>query len=71
MDRAEPAGTSGFGCAAAVVCVAPYLVAQTGTVVSVPMAGLLLLVVVLGLAAGAAAVALTLRAPLLPALRRE
>jgi hypothetical protein len=59
-----------FGCVAALVAVGPFLFTQAGEVFSLSMFGLLGLVVVLGLAAGAAAAALTLRAPLLAALRK-
>ena len=50
---------------------APHLSAGGGEVVWLRLLGLLALVLLVGLAAGAAAMAATLRAPLLPALRRE
>jgi ABC-type antimicrobial peptide transport system permease subunit len=61
----------GVGTVAAVLSVAPYLIGGAGQVRWLPLLGLVALVLVVGLAAGAAAVAATLRAPLLPALRRE
>lgn len=61
----------GVGTAAALVAVAPHLIAGTGAVPWMRLAGFLGLVLAVGLAAGAAAVMMTLRAPLLPALRRE
>jgi ABC-type lipoprotein release transport system permease subunit len=59
------------GTLAALVAVAPYLGTQGGSVSPVRLAVLLGLVVVLGLASGAGAMVATLRAPLLPALRRD
>jgi hypothetical protein len=59
------------GAGAALVAVAPHLLGGVGEVLWLRLLGLLALVLVVGLAAGAAAVATTLRAPLLPALRRE
>jgi putative ABC transport system permease protein len=56
------------GAAAALVAVMPHL---TAGVLWLHLIGLLAAVLLVGLAAGAAAVAATLRAPLLPALRRE
>jgi ABC-type lipoprotein release transport system permease subunit len=60
-----------LGTAAALLAVAPHLVAEGGEVPWLRLFGLLGLVVVVGLAAGAAAVRTTLRAPLLASLRRE
>ncbi|HYV36119.1 MAG TPA: FtsX-like permease family protein, partial [Gemmataceae bacterium] len=60
-----------FGCAAAFVAVAPFVVSQAGTVLQLKILLLLGLVVVVGLAAGGMAVTMTLRTPLLAALRRE
>ncbi len=59
------------GLVSALLAVAPHLSAGGGEVLWLRLVGLLALVLVVGLAAGAAAVAATLRAPLLPALRRE
>jgi ABC-type antimicrobial peptide transport system permease subunit len=59
------------GAATALLAVAPHLLGGGGGVPWLRLAGLLGLVLVVGLAAAAAAVASTLRAPLLPALRRE
>ena len=59
----------GVGVAAALLAVAPHLAG--GAVLWLRLLGLLGLVLVVGLGAGAAAVMSTLRAPLLPALRRE
>jgi ABC-type lipoprotein release transport system permease subunit len=61
----------GIGAAAALASVAPHVLAGAGEVPWARLAGLLLLVLLVGLAAGAAAMAATVRAPLLPALRRE
>jgi ABC-type antimicrobial peptide transport system permease subunit len=61
----------GAGAASALLAVAPHLLGEAG---SIPWTNLLLLfalVLVVGLTAGAFAVAGTLRAPLVPALRRE
>jgi ABC-type antimicrobial peptide transport system permease subunit len=59
------------GTAAALSAVAPFLFAGEGELPLLRLMGLLLLVLVVGLAAGAVAVRATLRAPLIPALRRE
>jgi ABC-type antimicrobial peptide transport system permease subunit len=59
------------GIVAALLAVAPHLISGEGQVPFVRLLGLLLLVLVVGLAAGALAVRATLRAPLIPALRRE
>jgi ABC-type antimicrobial peptide transport system permease subunit len=59
------------GTVAALLSVAPHLVSGQGQVPVVRLLGLLLLVLVVGLASGALAVRATLRAPLIPALRRE
>lgn len=61
----------GIGTAAALLSVAPRLVETGGNVPVLRLLVLLAVVLVVGLAAGAAAVVTTLRAPLLPALRRE
>jgi ABC-type antimicrobial peptide transport system permease subunit len=61
----------GIGSAAALASVAPHVLAGAGEVPWLRLAALLLLVLFVGLAAGAAAMAATVRAPLLPALRRE
>jgi ABC-type antimicrobial peptide transport system permease subunit len=61
----------GAGTLAALVAVAPHMAARSGEMPWPRLAGMLGLVLVVGLVAGAAAVAATLRAPLLPALRRE
>jgi ABC-type antimicrobial peptide transport system permease subunit len=59
------------GTVAALVCVAPYLIAGSGQVPLLRLLGLLLGVLLVGLTAGALAVRATLGAPLIPALRRE
>ncbi|HXG08509.1 MAG TPA: ABC transporter permease, partial [Gemmataceae bacterium] len=59
------------GTLAALVAVAPHLASGEGEVSWLALLGMLALVLAVGLMAGAAAVAATLRAPLLPALRRE
>jgi ABC-type antimicrobial peptide transport system permease subunit len=59
------------GTVAALVSVAPYLIAGTGQLPLLRLLGLLLGVLLVGLVAGALAVRTTLRAPLIPALRRE
>jgi ABC-type antimicrobial peptide transport system permease subunit len=59
----------GVGVLAALLAVAPHLAG--GEVLGLRLFALLGLVLLVGLAAGAAAVMSTLRAPLLPALRRE
>ena len=61
----------GIGTLAALLSVAPHVLAGGGTVPWLHLLGLLLLVIMVGLTAGLAALAATLRAPLLPALRRE
>lgn len=61
----------GIGLITALLAVAPHLLGGTGEVPWLRLWGLLGLVLVVGLAAGTAAVAATLRAPLLPALRNE
>jgi ABC-type antimicrobial peptide transport system permease subunit len=60
----------GAGTVAALLAVAGHLTGP-GSVPWLRLVGLLGLVVLVGLAAGAAAVAATLRAPLIPALRQE
>jgi ABC-type antimicrobial peptide transport system permease subunit len=59
------------GTVTAQVAVAPHLLSGAGALPWLQLLGLLVAVVLVGLAAGACAVAATLRAPLLPALRRE
>jgi hypothetical protein len=59
------------GTLSALMSVAPHVAGGVGAVPWTRLAGLLPLVLAVGLAAGAMAVAATLRAPLLPALRRE
>jgi ABC-type lipoprotein release transport system permease subunit len=61
----------GAGAVSALVAVMPHLGRSTGVVPWLRLAVLLGGVLVVGLAAAAAAVAATLRAPLIPALRRE
>jgi hypothetical protein len=61
----------GVGAVTALLSVAPHLAAGTGEVPLVRLAGLLGVVLMVGLAAGAAAMASTLLAPLMAALRRE
>jgi hypothetical protein len=61
----------GIGTLSALVSVAPHLLGRLGEMPWLELAELLTLVMVTGLAAEAIAVAATLRAPLLPALRRE
>ncbi len=61
----------GIGTAAALLSVAPHLMSGEGSVPWPRLLGLLGLVLLTGLLAGAAALAATLRAPLIPALRRE
>jgi ABC-type lipoprotein release transport system permease subunit len=60
-----------IGAGTALVSVAPYLLGGAGEVAVVRLLGLLGSVLLVGLAAGGAAVLGTLRTPLLPALRRE
>jgi putative ABC transport system permease protein len=61
----------GAGASAALLSVAPHLAGGGGSVPWADLALLLGLVLGVGLAAGSVAVAATLRAPLVPALRRE
>jgi putative ABC transport system permease protein len=61
----------GIGTVTALVAVAPHLASGSGAVPVPALAGLLGLVLVVALVAAGLAVAATLRAPLLPALRRE
>jgi ABC-type lipoprotein release transport system permease subunit len=61
----------GIGTATALVAVAPHLASGSGAVPVPALLGLLGLVLVVALVAAGLAVAATLRAPLLPALRRE
>jgi ABC-type antimicrobial peptide transport system permease subunit len=59
------------GTVAALLSVSPHLFAGEGQLPIVRLLGLLFLVLLVGLVAGALAVRATLRAPLIPALRRE
>jgi ABC-type antimicrobial peptide transport system permease subunit len=59
------------GTLSALAAVAPHVLTSEASVPWLNLTGLLGLVLLVGLAAGAAAVARTLRAPLIPALRRE
>ncbi len=59
------------GTASALLSVAPQLLAGSGSVPWLGLLGLLAVVLVVGLLAGLFAVVTTLRAPLVPALRRE
>jgi hypothetical protein len=59
------------GSLAALAAVAPHLVSGQGSISWPALLGMLGLVLAVGLVAGAGAVAATLRAPLVPALRRE
>lgn len=61
----------GAGTLAALLAVAPHLIAGEGQVSWPALLALLGVVLAVGLLAGTAAVTATLRAPLLPALRRE
>jgi ABC-type antimicrobial peptide transport system permease subunit len=61
----------GVGTIAALIAVAPHLAAGTGEVPVLRLLVLLALVLAAGLGAGTAAMAATVRAPLVPALRRE
>lgn len=61
----------GAGTLAALLAVAPHLITGEGQVSWPALLALLGVVLAVGLTAGTAAVAATLRAPLLPALRRE
>jgi ABC-type antimicrobial peptide transport system permease subunit len=61
----------GIGVAAALLAVAPHVYGSGADVPWLRLLGLLSLVLIVGLLAGAAAMRSTLRAPLLPALRRE
>jgi putative ABC transport system permease protein len=59
------------GCAAALIAIAPFIATQSQDILQPRLFALLGLVVIVGLGAGALAMYLTLRTPLLPALRRE
>jgi ABC-type antimicrobial peptide transport system permease subunit len=61
----------GMGSVTALCAVAPHLLSGSGQVPLLRLLGLLILVLLVGLTAGAAAVLVTVRAPLLVALRRE
>jgi ABC-type lipoprotein release transport system permease subunit len=60
-----------FGCVAAVVAMAPFVLRQAGEILQPQLLLLLAAVAAVGLMCGAIAVWTTLRVPLLPALRRE
>jgi ABC-type antimicrobial peptide transport system permease subunit len=60
-----------IGCLAAVLALLPHLAGGGASVPWGPLAGLLVLVLAVGLAASVAAVRAVARAPLLPALRHE
>jgi ABC-type antimicrobial peptide transport system permease subunit len=59
------------GTVSSLAAVAPHVLGTPGAVPWLRLVGLLTLVLVVGLLSGAAALAATLRAPLVPALRRE
>jgi putative ABC transport system permease protein len=61
----------GAGTITALVAVAPHVLGTRGEFPWMHLLALIALVLVVGLVAGAAAVAATLRAPILAALRRE
>jgi hypothetical protein len=61
----------GAGVGSAALAVAPHVLVGEGSVPWARLAGLLFLVLAVGMAAGGLAVRSTLRAPLVPALRRE
>jgi hypothetical protein len=61
----------GIGTLSALVAVAPHVLEEGGDVPILRLLGVLALVLLVGLGAGAAAVVSTLRTPLIPALRRE
>lgn len=61
----------GVGTVSALLAVLPHVLAGGGAVPWLRLTGLLAMVLVVGFVAGAAAVAASLRAPLLPALRRD
>ena len=61
----------GIGAASAVLAVAPHLLASQGDVPWLRLAGMLAAVVLAGMATECLAVAMSLQAPLLTALRRE
>jgi ABC-type antimicrobial peptide transport system permease subunit len=61
----------GVGTIAALLAVAPHLLGGEGAIPWPRLLGMLGLVLLVGLLSGAAALARTLRAPLVPALRRE
>jgi len=60
-----------IGAAAALLAVAPHLMSGQADPPWFSLSATLLLILVIGLAAGGAAVAATLRSPIVPALRRE
>jgi ABC-type lipoprotein release transport system permease subunit len=59
------------GVLSAILAVAPHLLVSAGSIQWLPLVGLLGLVLLVGLATASAALGATLRASLLPALRRE
>jgi ABC-type antimicrobial peptide transport system permease subunit len=59
------------GVLSAILAVAPHILLSAGSIQWLPLVGLLGLVLLVGLATASAALAATLRASLLPALRRE
>jgi ABC-type antimicrobial peptide transport system permease subunit len=61
----------GAGAATALLAVAPHLVGGEGAIPWPELFGMLAVVLLVGLSVAAAALAATLRAPLVPALRRE
>jgi ABC-type antimicrobial peptide transport system permease subunit len=61
----------GIGVAAALLAVAPHLLERLGSVPWLGIIGLIVLVLGVGLLSGGLAVLMTLRTPLLPALRKE
>jgi len=61
----------GVGALTALLAVVPHLARTSGEVPVIRIVELLGLVLVVGLSAGAVAVVTSLRAPLVPALRRE
>ena len=61
----------GIGAVTALLAVAPHLIGGAGAIPWPELLGMLAAVLVVGLLVAAAALAATLRAPLVPALRRE
>ena len=60
-----------IGAVTALLAVAPHLVGGEGTIPWPELLGMLAIVLLVGLLTATAALAATLRAPLMPALRRE